>query len=395
MRVLSGIAISILLATVCSNGQQPNPTAPIPDKDGVYSVAAGVQIPVVVERGQAVYPKDQPSEAVEGESVHSLVVRPDGSASDIEIVRSHGGTYDRAAADAIRQSKFSPGIVDGKPVPVRIYSLTRFFADGRPAFPRIQAHFRVGAVPPTAVKVYAAGSGVTAPELLPTQTLEITQGKCKEKHHDTVTFFVIVDSEGAPRTYYFIHPLGNSLDNALIQLVARDRFKPGTREGSPVAVASYLEMDVESCVEHFKDYDENKVTRSRLGAQPNQRLGPFPKSLEPLELVSNALSMPSSEELASGLAKVGGSVTAPTPLRSVEAKYSKEAKEQLIQGICLVSLVVDSHGMPVNPRLVKSAGYGLDEKAIEAVNLYRFHPAMKSGMPVPVLITVEVNFRLY
>jgi protein TonB len=38
---------------------------------------------------------------------------------------------------------------------------------------------------------------------------------------------------------------------------------------------------------------------------------------------------------------------------------------------------------------------GLDEKAIEAVNQYRFKPAMKDGEPVPVRITVEVNFRLF
>ncbi len=244
-------------------------------------------------------------------------------------------------------------------------------------------------------KVYAIGSGVTAPELLPSTLLEITEGKCKDKHHDTATFFVIVDSEGVPRIYYFLKPLGNSLDNTLIGMVAGDRFKPGTRDGSPVAVASYLEMEIGSCVEHFKDDAGHKMTRPRFESQPNQKLGPIPKSLEPLELASDALLMPSSEELASGLAKVGGSVTGPKPLLFVEAKYSKEALEKRIQGICLISLIVDAHGMPVNPRVVKSTGYGLDEKAIDAVSFYRFHPAMKRDMPVPVMITVEVNFRLY
>jgi periplasmic protein TonB len=38
---------------------------------------------------------------------------------------------------------------------------------------------------------------------------------------------------------------------------------------------------------------------------------------------------------------------------------------------------------------------GLDEKALEAVLRYRFKPAMKGGKPVPVLITIAVNFRLY
>jgi hypothetical protein len=38
---------------------------------------------------------------------------------------------------------------------------------------------------------------------------------------------------------------------------------------------------------------------------------------------------------------------------------------------------------------------GLDEKALEAVLKYRFKPAMKGSTPVPVMISVEVNFRLY
>jgi hypothetical protein len=37
----------------------------------------------------------------------------------------------------------------------------------------------------------------------------------------------------------------------------------------------------------------------------------------------------------------------------------------------------------------------LSEKAIEAVNKYRFKPAMKDGMPVPVKMNVEVRFHLY
>jgi len=42
------------------------------------------------------------------------------------------------------------------------------------------------------------------------------------------------------------------------------------------------------------------------------------------------------------------------------------------------------------------AGHGLDEKALEAVRKYKFKPAMKDGKtPVPVMINVEINFRLY
>jgi protein TonB len=49
--------------------------------------------------------------------------------------------------------------------------------------------------------------------------------------------------------------------------------------------------------------------------------------------------------------------------------------------------------MPQNVQVTKKLGYGLDEEAVAAVNQYRFKPAMQNGGPVPVKLTVEVNFR--
>jgi len=97
-----------------------------------------------------------------------------------------------------------------------------------------------------------------------------------------------------------------------------------------------------------------------------------------------------------GLYKIGGGVSAPVPLNSVEAEFSDEARRAKYQGVCLISLIVDVHGDPQNPRVVRALGMGLDEKALEAVRKYKFKPALKDGKtPVPVMITVEVNFRLY
>jgi periplasmic protein TonB len=97
-----------------------------------------------------------------------------------------------------------------------------------------------------------------------------------------------------------------------------------------------------------------------------------------------------------GLYRVGGGVSAPVALNSVEAEFSDEARRAKYQGVCLISLIVDAQGNPQNPRVIRALGMGLDEKALEAVRKYKFKPAMKDGKtPVPVMISVEVNFRLY
>jgi protein TonB len=97
-----------------------------------------------------------------------------------------------------------------------------------------------------------------------------------------------------------------------------------------------------------------------------------------------------------GLYQIGGRVSAPAVIHSVEAEFSDEARRAKYQGVCLVSLIVDAQGNPQNIRIARALGMGLDEKAIEAIRQYKFKPAMKDGKtPVPVPITIEVDFRLY
>ena len=58
-------------------------------------------------------------------------------------------------------------------------------------------------------------------------------------------------------------------------------------------------------------------------------------------------------------------------------------------------LVLGADGSPRNIRIAKPLGMGLDEEAVRAVSDWKFDPATKDGTPVPVMINVEVNFRLY
>jgi TonB family protein len=101
------------------------------------------------------------------------------------------------------------------------------------------------------------------------------------------------------------------------------------------------------------------------------------------------------EPLGPGIYRVGKGVSAPAVRNSVDPQYTNEARRKKIQGVCLIKLIVDAQGKPQNAQVVRPLGYGLDERAIAAVNKFKFKPAMKEGVPVPVMITVEVNFRLY
>jgi TonB family protein len=95
-----------------------------------------------------------------------------------------------------------------------------------------------------------------------------------------------------------------------------------------------------------------------------------------------------------GVYRVGGGVSSPIPIYKVEPEYSEEARKAKFQGTVVLQIVIDERGNPTNFKVVRPLGLGLDEKAIEAVQKWRFRPGQKEGRPVAVVATVEVNFRL-
>ena len=96
-----------------------------------------------------------------------------------------------------------------------------------------------------------------------------------------------------------------------------------------------------------------------------------------------------------GVYRPGNGVSAPHALYDPDPEYSDEARRAKYQGNVILSLVVDATGHVRDIRVARSVGMGLDEKAIEAVQKWKFAPGMKDGHPVAVQVSVEVNFRLY
>ena len=90
---------------------------------------------------------------------------------------------------------------------------------------------------------------------------------------------------------------------------------------------------------------------------------------------------------------VGGKVQKPIVVYTAEAEFSQQAREAKYSGIVSVYLWVDKDGKPSHIRVVRGAGMGLDEKAVEAVRQYRFKPATLDGQPVTVDMYVDVSFH--
>jgi len=77
-------------------------------------------------------------------------------------------------------------------------------------------------------------------------------------------------------------------------------------------------------------------------------------------------------------------------------QYSDDARKAKYMGSVVLQITVTADGRAVNISIVKDPGMGLGEKAVEAVRTWRFRPATgPSGKIVPVVVPIEVTFRLY
>jgi TonB family protein len=94
-----------------------------------------------------------------------------------------------------------------------------------------------------------------------------------------------------------------------------------------------------------------------------------------------------------GAVRVGGNIRVPARLNQVAPVYPQQAKDARVQGVVIVEVVVGADGSVSDARTLRSIPL-LDEAALECVRQWRYEPTLLNGTPVPVIMTVTVNFTL-
>jgi TonB family protein len=98
-----------------------------------------------------------------------------------------------------------------------------------------------------------------------------------------------------------------------------------------------------------------------------------------------------------GFYQPGNGVTAPIPIQPIpKPAYTPEAMRARIQGRALVQCIVQTSGVCTNIEIVHSLDptFGLDLQAINNVKQWKFIPGKRLGQPVPVQVTIEVEFTV-
>jgi TonB family protein len=82
-------------------------------------------------------------------------------------------------------------------------------------------------------------------------------------------------------------------------------------------------------------------------------------------------------------------------LSTFEPDSNQFAQDNGVAGMALYHTVIGPDGVPGEIAVARPIGFGLDENAVKAIRAAKFEPAEKDGKPVPVLLDLVVQFRIY
>jgi len=83
-------------------------------------------------------------------------------------------------------------------------------------------------------------------------------------------------------------------------------------------------------------------------------------------------------------------------LHKARPNYTSEAMKAKIQGMVVLEVVVNTDGSVSNAKVVRSLDsvFGLDDEALKCAKQWKFAPATRNGVPVPVVVSLEMAFTL-
>ena len=118
-----------------------------------------------------------------------------------------------------------------------------------------------------------------------------------------------------------------------------------------------------------------------------------------LDVVENLLERPSIAEEHDGRpyyrwVGTGDTITEPKRIDGPAPRYPEQARAEGINGAVELEVLIGEDGSVHRAEVVRSNADILSEAATEAVEQWTFEPATRDGVPVAVLYTLTINFRL-
>jgi TonB family protein len=199
-------------------------------------------------------------------------------------------------------------------------------------------------------QVYKPGADVSAPKVVKDVKPAYPVDAMQTGVNGGVKLECVVQADGTVTDVHVVEPLYPSIDDEAVKVLKQWTFSPGMKDGKPVPVQVQVEMTF------------------------NMRVGPRLDSAD--------------------VFKPGPNITLPKKLEGGNPSYTPNAQAAGIAGTVVLDCVVLDNGKVGDVRVSKSLDRELDAEAIRTLRQWRFTPGERDGRPVPVQISVEMNFSL-
>jgi TonB family protein len=145
----------------------------------------------------------------------------------------------------------------------------------------------------------------------------------------------------------------------------------------------------------FKSYDKAKELAAAAKAAGDKAAAEAIAARQQAEAAAakEKADAEAREKAKAAAVRVGGKVRPPKKIKDVKPVYPEAAKTARVAGIVIIEATIGADGKVIDTKVLRSVPM-LDQAAINAVRQWEFTPTLLNGAPVPVVMTVTINFTL-
>ncbi len=183
---------------------------------------------------------------------------------------------------------------------------------------------------------------------------------------------------------------------AALDRAATDRAGQYAPESLKAAQDARAALDAELKAQEgkwFKSYDKTKELAIAAKAAGDTAASDAAAGKEKADAVAAKEKAAAAARAKARMAphRIGGQIKAPHKIKDVKPVYPAMAQSAHVAGAVTIEATIGPDGKIIDARVVRSIPL-LDQAALDAVRQWEYTPTLLNGVPVPVLVTVTINF---
>jgi protein TonB len=183
---------------------------------------------------------------------------------------------------------------------------------------------------------------------------------------------------------------------AAVDKAATDGARQYAPESLKAAQDAQTALEVERKAQEdkwFKSYDKTKELAAAAKAAGDKAAADAVAGKEKADAVAAKAKADAAARTKAKAAavRIGGQIKTPTKIKDVKPVYPAIARSARVAGAVTIEATIGPDGKVIDAKVVRSIPL-LDQAALDAVQQWEYTPTLLNGVPVPVLVTVTINF---